>query len=87
MPEKFNPRLHAAFLETVENQLRDKDPPETRQTYERLLREGHTEAEAKDLLGAAIAAEAYYIMKKNEPFNRDRFVKTLNDCRNFPNKD
>lgn len=84
MPEKFNPRLHAAFLEAVEKQLRDNDPPETRRTYERLLREGHSENEAKDLIGAAIAAETYWIMKKNQPFNLLRFVKTLDRLPELP---
>ena len=28
-----NPHLKAAILEVVENQMRDNDPPETRQTY------------------------------------------------------
>jgi len=84
MPEKFNPRLHAAFLEVVENQLRDNEPPETRQTYERLLREGHSEAEAKDLIGAAIAAETYYILKRDEQFNHDRYVTMLNNLPKLP---
>lgn len=84
MPEKFNPRLRAAFLEAVENQLRDNEPPETRQTFERLLREGHSEAEAKDLLGAAIAAETYYILKKSEPFDHDRYVTMLNNLPKLP---
>jgi hypothetical protein len=68
----------------VENQLRDNEPPETRQTYERLLREGHSEAEAKDLIGAAIAAETYYILKKSGPFDRDRYVKMLNNLPKLP---
>jgi len=84
MPEKFNPRLRAAFLEAVENQLRDSEPPETRQAYDRLLREGHSEAEAKDLIGAVIAAETYYILKRGETFNHDRFVSKLNNLPKLP---
>jgi hypothetical protein len=84
MPEKFNPRLRAAFLEAVENQLRDNEPQESRQTYERLLREGDSEAEAKDLIGAAIAAETYYILKRDEHFNHDRYVTMLNNLPKLP---
>lgn len=36
-----NPRLKALILEVVENQIRDGDPPETQQTFERLLATGH----------------------------------------------
>jgi len=31
--EKTNPRLRAAFLEVVDNQLRDNNPPETRRHW------------------------------------------------------
>ena len=84
MPEKFNPRLRAAFLEAVENQLRDNDPPETRRTYERLLREGHSEVEAKDLICAAIAAETYYILKRGETFDHARYVTMLYNLPKLP---
>ncbi len=84
MSEKFNPRLRAAFLTAVEKQLKDNDPPESRQTYERLIREGHSEIEAKELIGAAIAAETYYILKENQTFNHDRFVKNLNRLPRLP---
>jgi len=33
-----NKFVKAAILETVKNQLRDNDPPETRQTYEQVGR-------------------------------------------------
>lgn len=39
-PEESNPRLKASFLEVVDNQLRANDPPETRQTLDRLIAEG-----------------------------------------------
>jgi hypothetical protein len=77
MAKKFNPYLQSAVLEVVENQLEGNDPPETRQTYERLLREGHSEDEAKKLIGAVVAAELFWIMKQGKPFDQDRFVKAL----------
>jgi len=36
-----NPHLKLAILEVVENQLRENNPPETRQTFERLLATGY----------------------------------------------
>ena len=38
----YNPVLQALIYEVVDNQLRDGTPPETRQTLERLIAEGHT---------------------------------------------
>ena len=84
MPEKFNPRLRAAFLETVENQLRDNDPPETRKTFDRLEQEGHSDNKAMELIAAVIAAETFWILKENQPFNHDRFVNMLNRLPKLP---
>ena len=77
MAEKFNSYLQSAILEAVENQLEGNDPPETRLTYERLLREGHSEEDAKKLIGAVVAAEMFWIMKRNTPFDHARFVAAL----------
>jgi len=35
------PAVQAAVLEVVENQLRDGTPPETKQTFERLMADGY----------------------------------------------
>lgn len=72
-----DPQLKAVYLEVVENQLRDNNPPETRQTLERLRKEGFSEKDAKLLIASAIAAESYYVMKSGTEFNRERFVRNL----------
>jgi len=39
---KPNPTVvRAAVLEVIENQLRDGTPPETKQTFERLMADGY----------------------------------------------
>lgn len=72
-----NPYLKAAYLDAVENQLRDNDPPETRQTLDRLRKEGHSEEDAKMLIASVIAAETYWIVKSGTPFNHERFLRNL----------
>ena len=52
--EEHNPRLKAAILETVENQLQSDDPPETRQTLERLKRAGFSDEEIAPLKKAYV---------------------------------
>ena len=74
---KTNPHLRAAFLEVVENQLRDNNPPETKETLDRLIAEGHSAEKAKDLIAQAVAVEAHLVMKTQTPFNRERFVRNL----------
>ena len=73
-----NPHLQAAIMKVVENQLRSDDPPQTKQTFKRLIEAGHSEKEAKRLIGCVVSAEIFDVLKKQEPFNLDRFVKGLN---------
>ena len=53
MPEAERQRVLAAALEVVENQLRDDDPPETRETFDRLVGEGEGHAEAAGAIETA----------------------------------
>ena len=69
--------LRATVLEVVENQIRDGNPAATRQTFERLKREGHSAAEAKRLIAGVVAAETYGIAKHKQPFDESRFVERL----------
>ena len=69
--------LRQQFLATVENQLRDGDPPETSLTLLRLKEEGYTEQEAKELISACVAAEIAAVMESNQPFNAQRYVGWL----------
>ena len=74
-----NPHLKSAILEVVDNQLQANDPPETRQTFDRLISEGYFEEEAKKLIGCIVTSEIFDVLKKQEPFNPERFAKALND--------
>jgi hypothetical protein len=85
--QKTNPHLYAAYMEAVENQLRDNDPPETRVTFDRLQKEGFSELDAKKLIGQVIASETFWIVKKNETFNLKRFVNNLNRLPKEPEED
>lgn len=76
--------LRQAMIEIVENQLRDNDPPETAETLRRLMREGHSEVEAKRLIGAVVAAEVYSLLKFREQFNHGRFVAALRELPDLP---
>ena len=38
-----NPHLQTAIMEVVENQLRSDDPPQTGQTFKRLIEAGHSD--------------------------------------------
>ena len=53
---KENPYLKSAILDVVDNQLQANDPPETRQTFDRLISEGYSEDEAKKLIGCVVTS-------------------------------
>jgi hypothetical protein len=79
-----NPHLRAAIMEVVENQLRDNDPPQTQQTFNRLIEAGCSENKAKRLIACVVSTEIFDVLKKNEPFDLDRFVKGLNNLPAMP---
>ncbi len=59
------------------NQIRGNDPPEPRQTVERLIAEGYAADEAPRLVASAVTVEIFHIMRDREPFNRGRFLWNL----------
>ena len=65
----FNPYLKAAILEVVENQIREDNPPETRQTLERLL--------AMEMIGSVVVEEIWVVLHGNKSYDRARFVALL----------
>jgi len=74
---EYNPYLRATFLEIVENQIRDNDPPETRETYDRLVSEGISQENAKICIAQAVCVEVWDTLKNQRPFNLKRYVKNL----------
>ena len=72
-----NETLKAEILQAVETQIRDNKPPETKQTYNRLLALGISKANAKIYIGQCIMFEIFNIMKHQQPFDEKRFVKNL----------
>jgi len=76
--------LRETILEVVENQLRDRDPPETRATYERLLGQGYTEEEAMRLIGCVVTSEIFHIMQEDRRFSLSRYVAMLDALPRLP---
>lgn len=76
--------LRNAFLEVIEDQMRMNDPPETRQTYERLLAEGFPSEEAYNLIGTAVVSEVFSVLNDDEPYDRERYVRALHALPKLP---
>jgi hypothetical protein len=76
-PPVTNPALRAAVLEAVDTQLELDDPPETRQTLERLVAQGYTREGARELLAAAVLSEIFDVMSSGQPYDAARYKAAL----------
>ena len=70
--------MRKVFLEIINNQIRDNNPPETKQTLDRLISEGISEKEAKDLIGCVVISEIFDVLRNKEDFNEERYIAALN---------
>lgn len=77
----YNPYLKAAILEVVENQIRDDNPPETRQMLERLMAAGYSRQEATKMIGSAVVEEIWAILHDNKEFDPVRYRAELDKLR------
>lgn len=65
--------LNRIILEVVDKQIRQDNPPATKKTLDRLIREGIVESEARRLIGCVVASEMFDVLREQKPFDEDRF--------------
>lgn len=81
---KSNEKVSAQIFEIIENQMKNNDPPETNFTYNRLIKDGFSDFNAKQLIGRCIAVEIFEILKYKKQFDSIRFIKNLNNLPDEP---
>ena len=81
---KPNKVLHDAIIEVVEKQIRDRNPPATIETFNRLVSEGQSQDEARRLIGCVVASEIFGIHKQMQPYDEVRYVKALRKLPELP---
>ena len=84
MPKEVDSRLREAILQVVEAQLRDNNPPATRETFTRLINEGHSEEEAKKLIGYVVASEVFGVLREGRRYDEDSFTAKLGALPQWP---
>ena len=77
MTESDSQIAREAIFEIIENQIRDNTPPETKQTYDRLIADGHSHEEAMKMIGCVVTSEIFDVLKQNQPYNQERYVAAL----------
>jgi len=74
----------AAIFEIIENQMREETPPETRQTYDRLIGDGYSREDTMKLIGCVVSSEIVEVLKQNQPFDQERYVAALKALPELP---
>jgi len=73
-----------AIFEAIENQIKDNNPPITKETLNRLIAEGYSKNEAMKLIGFSLANEISEIMNNNQLFNEERYSQNLRNLPDLP---
>jgi hypothetical protein len=66
-----------AVLDTVLNQIDTGDPPEARDTYDRLIDAGASNSQALQLMAAALRVEMARMLNEASPFDNQRYAALL----------
>lgn len=73
-----------ALIETVENQIRDNNPPEVRATLDRLMAMGESRENAMRYIGSVFSVEIYEVLKHQAPYDEKRHVANLRNLPELP---
>jgi hypothetical protein len=87
MGQTYNPRLRRALMVVVENQLRDRTPPETSETLARLVAKGYPREKAMELIACVVCSEIFDVMRRNQLYDEDRYVAGLRRLPRLPWED
>lgn len=64
-------------MEVVDNQIKDNDPPCTKEVYEKLMQNGYSSTNAKELIAGIVAEEIFYILKGEKKFDEELYAKKV----------
>ena len=84
MKNQASPQVTAAILEAVDNQLRDLKPPETKETYDRLIKSGISDNEARRLIAVALSSEMFQMLKYKKNYSPERYIASLRKLPKLP---
>jgi hypothetical protein len=79
-----NQKVQTHILEVVDNQLRDRQPPETKQAYQRLRAQGYSDQQARELIGCVVSSEIFEVLKQRKHYDQQCFVAALRRLPKMP---
>lgn len=77
-------KFRDSIFQIIDNQIKMDGPAETALTLKRLMKNGYSEFESKQLIGQALAVELFYAMKKKSPYNQERDITNLKNLPKEP---
>lgn len=75
-------KLGLALINVVTKQIKNNNPKETKETFNRLKIE-FGKMESKRMIASCLSVEFYHVLKFKQPFNLERYIRNLN---NLPNE-
>ena len=75
-----------AIVEAVENQIEQNNPPETKQTLERLMDLGESRENAMRYIACSLSVEIFDAMKKQSPYDEERYIRNLKALPKLPDE-
>jgi hypothetical protein len=72
-----NEKLREQIFEIINNQLKENNPPETKMTYDRLIKQGFDDFQTRQMIGQCLAVEIFEVLKFSKPYDNARYVKNL----------
>lgn len=77
MEDDFN--LYKLIIKSVEQQISENNPPATKKTFERLVKNGCDKETAKEMIASLIAEEIYLMLKDNRKITEDDYAARLDE--------
>ena len=78
-----NEHLKEMILQVVENQINTLNPPETKETFDRLIETGYSEKDTRELIGRVVVSEIFDVVSQGRKFDHDKYVAALNKLPHF----
>lgn len=82
--QQASPQLTQAVFDAVDNQLRDLNPPEAKETYDRLIANGISDKEARRLIAVALSSEMFEMLKYKKDYSPERYIASLRKLPQLP---
>ncbi|MFH1596368.1 MAG: hypothetical protein ABIG94_08385 [Pseudomonadota bacterium] len=76
-----------ALFKAIRIQMKEGNPPETTETFRRLMSEGYSRKESMKLIACVLLVEINEMVKENRLYNEATYVKALKALPRLPWED